>query len=132
MKSKNFKKLRNKCHLRNLLLVAICDGNLDPAEDAFLRKKAKELGFKAETLEKMLKNPKAPKIYFPEKIGSRITLLYDLICMMLADGLIHTSELEKCREIANKMNLLPSVVDAILKDIQRKQNQAKEPVFSIN
>lgn len=132
MKTKNFKKLRNKCHLRNLLLVALSDGKLDTAEAVFLTNKAAEMGIEDSIMGQILKQRKRTRLIFPENLGARISLLYDLVCMMLADGLVDERELETCREIANKMNILPSVVDSILKDLLRHKEESTEAVFSDN
>jgi uncharacterized tellurite resistance protein B-like protein len=119
------KQKRRISHFKNLVLMAMADGNIDEQEESYLLAYAKKLNIKKEDLNKIRNSPRTIHFNPPAKLGKKIKQLYDLVNIMLADGNIHEKELSLCRKMALKLNIIPEVVDEILKDILRKIAEQK-------
>lgn len=117
---KKRKKLRNLCHLRNLLMVALADGNLSRSEREFLEIKAVKYQISPDRLSRMLSDPDKVKTIFPKDLGERLQMLYDLAEMTLIDHVTTPEEIAICREIAAKMDVIPESIDQILKDLEKR------------
>lgn len=127
MENGNNKKNRRMSHIKNLYSVAVADGELDNLEEAFLFARAASFNIPKEEVIKLMIEPSSVKFYPPAKFGNKMLQMHDLVHMMLLDGKIHEAELAICKEIAEKLNILPGVVDGIIKDIM-KPTVNNEPV----
>jgi uncharacterized tellurite resistance protein B-like protein len=124
MKAKKIKKLKQKSLLKNLLLVALADGKLEKEEIGFIRKKAREYHISDEIVENVMADHENVRNVFPEALGEKIELLYDMVEMMLQDGYIAEEEMNLCRRIAEKMEIFPDSVYQIMKDIGKNHAKA--------
>ncbi len=105
-------------------MVAMADGNLTQKEKEFLEEKAGIYNISSEKLREMRRNPDKIKMIFPQDLGDRLQLLYELAEMALIDHVTSPEEIETCRSIATKMDIIPESVDQILRDLGKRTSSA--------
>ena len=101
-------------------MVALADGNLSQTEKEFLEEKADVYNVSPGKLRALHRNPDKIKMIFPPDLGERLQLLYELAEMALIDHVTSPEEIETCRSIATKMDIIPESVDQILRDLEKR------------
>ena len=124
MKTRKMKKLRNKFLLKSLLLIALSNEKLSIGEKKFLQGKAVKFNLTEKDLRKIVSHPEKLKAIIPDDLGERIDMLYELVSMVLRDGIITPEELNICHAIAEKLEVIPNCIEQIIKDLERKGNKA--------
>ena len=83
---------KNKSHLRNLIRLALADGQIDEDELLRIRKTARFLGVTPEETDELLANP--DKIHFipPASTQERLERLVGLLRVVMADGIVSSAE----------------------------------------
>lgn len=104
------KQEKRKSHIKNLISVAIVDGHLADEEWALLSRVAERLGMTNEEMEHIKNNPGEVAFVVPKKYQEKIQQVNDLVALMMVDGDVDKTELELCKKIALKLDLLPRVV----------------------
>lgn len=108
-----------KSHLRNLVALARIDENLHEAEVEFIYKAGKRYGLKEKQIATIIEENISPEDIVPTSHEGKINLLFDLVGMMLADGIVEPGELEFCDDIARKFSFTHEIVHKIIDYIQR-------------
>jgi uncharacterized membrane protein YebE (DUF533 family) len=109
------KKLRT--HLLNLGALAKVDGHLDATELNYIIAIGQKNGFKAEEVKSLIANSPNSPFHFPENDSERFDQIYDLVEMMLADGIVDDNEMEFCMEMAAKLGLRRAIVGVLVRKI---------------
>ena len=91
-----------KSHMRNLLEVALADGQFDPAEYDLLKKLARKYHITEKELENIRGNPVDIEFEVPEDDGEKFEQFYELIQMMIIDDDIDRDEENLCVIFARK------------------------------
>lgn len=102
-----------KAHLSNMYRLAMCDDELDLSEQMLLFKIAQEHGISEEYLGQWM-SERHEQVTIPERIEDRITHLYDLSCMVWADGKATEAERQMLRNFVLRYEFLPDNADAIV------------------
>ena len=105
------KKKLAKGHIRNLIEVAYSDGEFDALEVDYLLSLAGRFKISEAELKSIKENPEAIDYEAPHRDQQRFEHLYQLVNMMMIDGVIHDKELEICKKYAQRLNLRPEFVD---------------------
>ncbi|MBL6446604.1 TerB family tellurite resistance protein [Fulvivirga sp. 29W222] len=115
---------RRKSHIKNLISVAMADGHLADEEWALLSKIAHHLGMSSEAIQNIRNNPEEVKFIAPKKYEEKLQQVTDLVAVMMVDGDIDQNELELCKKLALKLDLLPRVVSDMINNAcyQTKEN----------
>ncbi|ELR68313.1 hypothetical protein C900_00540 [Fulvivirga imtechensis AK7] len=103
-----------KSHIKNLISVAMADGHLAEEEWALLTRVAQRLRMSSEEIQNIKNNPADIQFVVPKKYKEKIQQVNDLVALMMVDGDIDQSELELCKKIALKLDLLPRVVNDLV------------------
>ena len=106
-----------RSHIKNLISVAMVDGHVDPGEWELLSSIARILGMTQEDIDAIRRNPDSVKFVPPRKYEDKVEQIHDLIAIMTIDGEINAKELELCKKISLKLDILPQMVDQILQDV---------------
>ena len=106
--SKKTKLLKN--HLRNLVALSSADGNIDDSEKEILIKIGTRNGLKKVEVEKIIDNPGNTNFVPATSDDERFEQIYDLVELMLADGIAEDNELHFCVEMAEKLGFRKAVV----------------------
>lgn len=115
--SKEVKKV--KSHLRYLASLAKIDGHVDEAEMNLLYQVADKNGIKPNVVRSIVSNPRSVEIEIPDNNAERFYQLFDIVQLMLADGIIHDSELDYCVEMAKKLGFRKAIVGVLVNKIAR-------------
>jgi uncharacterized tellurite resistance protein B-like protein len=91
-----------KSHIRNLIEMALVDGNLDLIEYDLLRKIALSNHISEEELRQIHENPKRIQFVLPEDPRERFRQFYDLVHMMTIDQTDQEEEIQLCYFFAQK------------------------------
>ncbi len=100
--------------LNVLAQIAHADGQLDESEKEVLYEIAKEHGkmdIDDDVLNEILLNPRQIEDFRNYSEYDKLELMFVAIRVMRADGLIHDSEVEFCKNLAMDLSLNPKVVD---------------------
>jgi uncharacterized tellurite resistance protein B-like protein len=106
-----------KSHIKNLISVAMADGHLDQEEWDLLVTMARVLQISEEEIRNIKENPESVRFIPPKKYEDKVQQIQDLVAIMTIDGEINKKELELCKKISLKLDILPQLVDDIIDDI---------------
>ncbi|MDX5346122.1 MAG: TerB family tellurite resistance protein [Hymenobacteraceae bacterium] len=101
----------------NLGALAKVDGHVDSAEMNFIISIGIKNGMKPEDVRTLLANAGSAKLDLPTNDSERFDQLYDLVEMMLADGIVDDSEMDFCIDMAEKMGFRKAVVGVLVRKI---------------
>jgi uncharacterized tellurite resistance protein B-like protein len=106
-----------KSHVKNLITVAMADGELDGNEWGLLVDIAKTLGISEAEIKAIQENPESINFTPPKRYNDKVQQISDLVAVMTIDGHISQRELELCKKISLKLDILPRMVDDIVNDL---------------
>ena len=104
-KSNKEAKTSTRSHLQNLIEMAKADGYYDQVEKDYLMKVAQSYDISARNMEEVEKQ--ATKVAMAQAGNMEMIYrqLYELVGMMLADGIVHNNEIELCVRFAEEMGV---------------------------
>lgn len=103
-----------KNYLRNLIQLASVDGHLDESEVAVLYEIGKQRNLKDWQIDELLKEKDHFEVFIPESFLNKMNLLYDLMRLIYADGVVEDSEIAYIRHILSAFNLSHDVIAELL------------------
>ncbi len=103
------KEEKNESHLRNLILMAKSDNDIDKSELEVIFKVGQDRGFSNEEIKKFLVDTTERELYVPDNDKERFEQLYDLTQVMLADGIIEDDEMEFCTDFAGRLGFRKTI-----------------------
>jgi uncharacterized tellurite resistance protein B-like protein len=106
-----------RSHVKNLISVAMADGHLDHGEWELLLSICKVMEITEEEIQEIKRTPESVKFVPPKKYEDKVQQIQDLVSIMTIDGEINAKELELCKKISLKLDILPQMVDKILSDM---------------
>ena len=113
--SKKTKQLKN--HIKNLVALSSADGNIDDSEKEILIRIGTKKGLKRIEIQRIIDNP-GDVSYLPAATDDeRFEQIYDLVELMLADGVAEDNELHFCVEMAEKLGFRKAVVGVLIRKI---------------
>lgn len=108
---------RLKSHISNLGALAKVDGHLDPSEMKFIIAIGEKHGLKPDDVRELLSDVKVKPPQLPKNDSERFDQIYDLVEMMLADGIVDESEMDFCINMAAKLGFKKSIVGVLVRKI---------------
>ena len=108
---------RIKTHLKNLIVLALADGNISAEELEILKRVGKKVGLNESDIKSFIGNPTSLKIELPDNDAERFDQIYELVQMMMADGKIHDEEMEFCVDVATKLGFRKAIVGIVVRKI---------------
>ena len=113
----SFDKKKRKSHFKNLLAVAMADGNLDNVEFEYIMQLANKCYMTKEEVQRVIDYPEAINFHPPKTNQERFDQMYDLVTVMLIDGKIDEREMELCKIFAMRLGFKPAIVNKLIKDL---------------
>lgn len=113
--SEETKKL--KSHLTNLGALAKIDGHLDPSEINFIVSIGTRHGMKPKEVKSLLAGADKVVPQLPTNDSERFDQIYDLVEMMLADGIVDENEMDFCISMAVRLGFKKAVVGVLVRKI---------------
>lgn len=115
---------KRKSHIKNLIAVAMADGHLADEEWALLSRVAERLKMSAEEIQNIRNNPSEVKFVAPRKYKEKLQQVNDLVALMMVDGDVSPREMELCKKIALKLDLLPRIVSDMIDSAFQKNRKS--------
>lgn len=112
-----FPKRAKRSHLKNLIAVAYSDGTLDPKEAQVLAQIAHRLGIDDTEIREIIANHRSIRFSLPRSNRERIELLWDYICLVIADGRLEARELRLCEKFCQKIELRTGVISSLIRKL---------------
>ena len=112
--SKSTPEDKNKSHLKNLMSIAMADGQLAEQEYQILSLVGKRLGMSEDDIADVRKNPESVKFTPPKTYDEKVQQIDDFICLMSADNDIDPNEIAVCKKLAYHLDLAPRIIDDLL------------------
>lgn len=108
---------KRKSHLRNLVALAKLDGHVAKEEFSFLLKVGERNGVTSNEVKKMISRTTTIKVSKPVDDSERFDIIFDLIQMTLADGVMDESEIDYCIDMAAKLGFRPAISGVLVRKI---------------
>jgi uncharacterized tellurite resistance protein B-like protein len=106
-----------KSHVKNLITIAMADGELDSDEWDLLVAIAKTLGATDNEIKTIQARPETIRFIPPKKYDEKVQQVSDLVAVMTVDGHINPREIELCKKLSLKLDILPRIVDDIVSEL---------------
>jgi len=121
---------RLKSHITNLGALAKIDGHLDPAEMQFIVAIGRKNGMRPNEVRALLTNASKVEPQLPTNDSDRFDQIYDLVEMMLADGIVDETEMEFCINMAVRLGFKETIVGVLVRKISTgvKDGQSREHI----
>lgn len=108
-----------KSHMRNLIEIAVADGNLGSEEQRLLEYAAQRNDISASALKDIQRDASKVRFEVPRSDQDKFFQLYDLVHMMSVDKNIHSEELRLCEIFAIKFGYRKEVVREMIEMIRQ-------------
>ncbi|MFL5731394.1 MAG: hypothetical protein ACJ75J_18035 [Cytophagaceae bacterium] len=106
-----------KSHIANLVAIAQSDGNFSTAEKRLIFDIGKKNGLSTEKIKDIIKSEDPIKFKIPKTDSDRFDRVFDLVQMLLADGLKTEDELVVCFELAEKLGFRKAICGVLVRKI---------------
>ncbi|ALD20666.1 TerB family tellurite resistance protein [Hymenobacter sp. DG25A] len=106
-----------KSHLCNLASLAKADGHIDEREMTFIVAVGKKNGMRAEDVRNLVANTNTAAMVVPDNDSERFDQIFDLVDMMLADGVVDDHEMDFCIDMATKLGFRKAIVGVLVRKI---------------
>ena len=108
-----------KSHIKNLLALAKVDGTMHPEEEALLYRLGKKYGLKDRQVKQLVDLDEKFDVVIPDNHHDKMNLLYDLILMVYADGVVDKDEIEFCEEAVKRFGMKKELVAWLIAEFDR-------------
>jgi len=106
-----------KNHIKNLLALAKADGSVHEKEQKMLFKIGKRYGLKDHQVQALIDSHEKFQINVPDNHEDKMNILYDLVLMVYADGVIAKKEITFCENVVKKFEMKKEVVHWLLHEV---------------
>jgi uncharacterized tellurite resistance protein B-like protein len=106
-----------KSRFRQLVEMAMADGEVDPAEQALLENVAAGLDFTSQEVAKILSQPERIEFNPPTSLDDRLVQLMEIVDMMRADHLIKQEEETFALKMSGKLGIPPQKAPGLIRHI---------------
>jgi uncharacterized membrane protein YebE (DUF533 family) len=108
-----------KGHLCNLAALAKADGHVDDREMNFIITVGKKNGVSASEVRKLVEGNSNCLSDLPSNDSERFDQIFDLVDMMLADGIVDETEMDFCIMMAEKLGFRQAIVGVLVRKISQ-------------
>lgn len=109
-----------KNHIKNLLALAKADGFVHEKEQKMLFKIGKRIGLKDRQVKELMDSNEKFTINVPDNFRDQMNVLYDIMQMVWADGVVEKSEIAFCENLVKKFGLKKDIVKWLLQEVFEK------------
>lgn len=101
-------------YIRNLIALASTDGELDIEERNLIMTIGLRRGLKEWQINELLEDTTKHVFFVPDSLGNRMNLLYDIMQIVYADGVVTQSEISFVKNILKSLDLDEEIMVDIL------------------
>jgi uncharacterized tellurite resistance protein B-like protein len=114
-------------HFLHLIQIALADGIIDIAETEMLNRLGHKLGFEQSEISKLIESTRKSAYNPPYELSKRFEQVYDIVKMVLADGVIEKSEMQLANNFAAKSgfpeNEIPRLLALLIRGIKEGKDE---------
>ncbi|NBW37542.1 MAG: TerB family tellurite resistance protein [Cytophagia bacterium] len=108
-----------KNHIKSLLALANADGHMHDSEVALLFKIGQKYGLKDWQVQNLVDSTEKFELTVPDNFNDRMNLLYDLLLMVYADGVVEQREIDFCEDVAKRFQMKKGIVNWLIKIFEK-------------
>lgn len=108
-----------RSHIRHLVRLAKSDGHLHKDELEFIHSIGHKNGMKKSDVNAIIEDPTSVEIVIPETDAERFDQIFDLVHLMLKDGVVNDDEVDFCAELAKRLGFRKVIVGVLVAKIAR-------------
>jgi hypothetical protein len=101
-------------YVKQLLLIALSDGHLDEVEFQNLVKTANKFNINEDEIMEIKNNMQSVRFAPPKTLKEKFHMMFDLVWMMMVNGIIHEKEQRMCENMAMQLGFAPEMVDDLM------------------
>jgi uncharacterized tellurite resistance protein B-like protein len=109
-----------KNHIKNLLALAKADGFVHEKEQKMLFKIGKRYGLKDRQVQELISSDEKFSVNVPDNFNDQMNVLYDLMLMVWADGVVEKKEIDFCEALVKRFGLKKEIVKWLLHEVFEK------------
>ncbi len=106
-----------KNHIKNLLALAKADGTVHEKEQKMLYKIGAKYGLKDRQVKALIESDETFEVNVPDNHYDKMNVLYDLMLMVYADGVVEKREIAFCESVVKKFGMKKDVVHWLLQEV---------------
>jgi len=110
----HLEKKQDKEHFKNLIQIAMSDGIIDPAESEMLHRYGRKMGFTEPEIDNLLESSRMSAYNPPYELVKRFEQVFDIVKMILLDGVIDKNEMRLANAFASKSGFTESEIPKLL------------------
>jgi|WetSurMetagenome_2_1015567.scaffolds.fasta_scaffold576178_1 uncharacterized tellurite resistance protein B-like protein len=114
-------------HFLHLIQIALADGIIDITETEMLNRFGHKLGFEQSEINKLIESTRNSAYNPPYELSKRFEQVYDIVKMVLADGVIEKSEMQLANNFAAKSgfpeNDIPRLLALLIRGIKEGKDE---------
>ena len=103
-----------KNYLRNLIQLASADGHLDDSEIQVLHEIGRQRNLKDWQIDELLNDKSNVEVFIPESFLNKMNLLFDLMRLIYADGIVDENEIVYIRRVLSAFNLSHDIIAELI------------------
>lgn len=104
-------------HIKNLLALAKADGFVHEKEEKMLYKIGKRYGLKDRQIKELIESDEKFEVNTPDNHNDKMNVLYDLMLMVYADGVVEKKEIAFCEQVAKQFGYKKAIVKWMLDEV---------------
>ncbi len=109
-----------KDHIKNLLALAKADGFMHAKEEKMLYKIGKRYGLKDRQVKALIDSDEKYTLNVPNNHIDKMNLMYDIMLMVHADGVVEKNEIAFCEDVVKRLGLKKELVKVMANEIFEK------------
>jgi len=113
-------------HFSHLIQIALADGIIDINETKMLNRFGHKLGFSQHEIDHLIESTRKSAYNPPYELSKRFEQVYDIVKMVLADGVIDKSEMQLANNLAAKSGFPESEIPRLLAVLIRGIKEGKD------
>jgi uncharacterized membrane protein YebE (DUF533 family) len=106
-----------KNHIKDLLALSKADGHMHEKELEMLYKIGNRYGLKDRQIATLVESNEPFEINVPDNFHDKMNVLYDLVLMVYADGVVEQREIDFCHDVVRKFGMKPEMVEWLIGDV---------------
>ncbi|HEX8547231.1 MAG TPA: TerB family tellurite resistance protein [Cytophagaceae bacterium] len=108
---------KDTSHFRQLIALAKTDGLISESELELLYSIGAKNNFKTEEIDELLNDNSPLNLVIPSNDSDRFDQIFDMVQMMLADGVIDETEIDFCINLADKLGFRKAIIGVLVRKI---------------
>ncbi len=106
-----------KSHIKNLLALSLADGHMHKKEVEVLYEIGRRYGLKDRQIKALIDSDEKFEVNVPDNFHDKMNILYDMMLMVNADGVVEKKEIQFCEEVVKNFGLKKGIVKWLIEEV---------------